>query len=470
MIQLKYKFKENNMRNIKQEDVSLERYHALIESTNSMVWSVNSINFGLVTFNSHMKNFYKNTLNIDLVEGLTPDRMLPTVELYDYWINNYKKVIESGPFETEYVTATNKHTLLISFYPMKLNSELVGISVFTKDITDLKEAITTAQDESIKYKMLFDNVHDYVCIIDADTFQIKHLNHYFTETIEGFRNIEIGSNTNFIELVDATTVQEWNSILTSVKENGNFKLQFKLINNRILNLDLKLVTLKNNIQEIYILGEDVTTKVEYESKLEENNKKLKNQLLQSINAISKIGEFKDPYTYGHQMRVQALSVRIAEELNLSEDTKQNISFGALIHDIGKLYIASDILNKPTVLSNLEYKLVQTHVINSYQIACEIDFNEEVKTMILQHHERLDGSGYPNKITDKDIILESRILAVADVMEAMIAHRPYRPALGLDFAIEEIMKSRGVQFDERVVDVCIDLFQNHKFEFPEVNKR
>lgn len=451
-------------------DESLERYHALIESTNSMVWSVNSTDFGLVTFNSHMKNFYKNTLNIDLIEGLTPDRMLPNKNLYDYWINNYKRVIESGPFETEYEMATSKQTLLISFYPMKIGTDLVGISVFTKDITDLKNAVTIAQDESIKYKMLFDNVHDYVCIIDADTFQIKHFNHYFRETIEGFKNIEIGSNTSFIELVDASTVHKWNTILKTVKENGNFKTQFIMINNRVLNLDLKLVTLKNNIQEIYILGEDVTTKAEYEKKLEENNKKLKNQLRQSINAISKIGEFKDPYTYGHQMRVQALSLRIAEELNLSEDTKQNISFGALIHDIGKLYIASDILNKPTVLSNLEYKLVQTHVMNSYQIACEIEFPEEVKTMILQHHERLDGSGYPNKLTDKDIILESRILAVSDVMEAMIAHRPYRPGLGVDIAIEEIIKYRGVHFDERVVDVCVDLFQKHKFEFPEVNKR
>jgi len=396
--------------------------------------------------------------------------MLPTHELVEYWLNNYKRVIKSGPFKTEYSMKTIQHTLLISFYPMKVDNKLVGISVFTQDITELKNAVNFANDESTKYKMLFDNVHDYVCVIDTETFRIKHFNQHFANTFSKLQNKGINIESNFLDLVDKDKLNEWKSMFEKVLENGFFKTQLKMHNDEYIDLDIKLLNLKNEGRNFFIFGEDVTTKVLYEKKLEESNKKLALQLQQSINAISKIGEFKDPYTSGHQKKVQALCLRIADEMQLSEQTKRNISFGALIHDIGKLYIASDILNKPTNLTALEYQLVQTHVMNSYTIACEIDFPSEVTTMILQHHERLDGSGYPNGLKENDIILESRILAVADVVEAISSHRPYRPGLGVVSALEEIIMYRGSKFDEKVVDTCVNLFRNQNFEFPEVNIR
>ena len=196
----------------------------------------------------------------------------------------------------------------------------------------------------------------------------------------------------------------------------------------------------------------------------ETNAVLKKRLEQSINAISKIGELRDVYTAGHQRRVQELACQISQCLGMKQEDIVNLSYGALIHDIGKIYIASDILNKPGKITNLEYQILQTHAEYSYNIVREMDLPQSILTMVLQHHERLDGSGYPNKIKGEEIILESRILAVADVVEAMTSHRPYRPALGIDAALAEIESGKGTKYDERVVDVCVSLFREQGFVF------
>ncbi len=199
-----------------------------------------------------------------------------------------------------------------------------------------------------------------------------------------------------------------------------------------------------------------------ERKLSED--KLILRLQQTIDTISKIGELKDAYTAGHQKNVVLLSCAIAREMKLPEDTIENIAIGALIHDIGKINIPFDILNKPGKITSLEYQILQSHVENSYEIVKDIDFPPQVIEMILQHHERLDGSGYPNKLTGEEIIIESRIMAVADVVEAMVSHRPYRAALGIDVAIDEITMYRGIKYDSKVVDTCIKLFRELGFTF------
>ena len=198
--------------------------------------------------------------------------------------------------------------------------------------------------------------------------------------------------------------------------------------------------------------------------LKETNEVLKKRLEQSINAISKVVELRDVYTSGHQKRVMQLACQIGSRIGLSEDAITNLSYGALIHDIGKIYIASDILNKPGKITNLEYQILQTHAEYSYNIAKEMDLPQVILTMVLQHQERLDGSGYPRGCKGDEIILESRILSVADVVEAMTSHRPYRPALGIDAALAEIVSGRGKKYDATVVDLCVSLFREEGFSF------
>ena len=196
-----------------------------------------------------------------------------------------------------------------------------------------------------------------------------------------------------------------------------------------------------------------------------SNQVLKQRLEQSINAISMIGELRDVYTAGHQKRVRQLACEIGRRCcGLGDEAITNLSYGALIHDIGKIKIASDILNKPGKITNLEYQILQTHAEYSYSIVREMDLPQEILTMIHQHHERLDGSGYPNQLVGDQIILESRILAVADVVEAMTSHRPYRPALGIDAALAEILSGRGTKYDPEIVDFCVKLFREDGFVF------
>lgn len=229
----------------------------------------------------------------------------------------------------------------------------------------------------------------------------------------------------------------------------------------MINGERRVCIALEDISERKQLEEDVKR---YHEKLEKSNKQLKQSLNQSILLISKIGEMRDTYTAGHQNRVKELSCAIALEIGLTEEQITNISYGAQIHDIGKAFIASEMLNKPGKISDLEFKLIQTHVEYGYNIVKNVDFPWQISTMIYQHHERLDGLGYPQGLFGEQIILESRILAVADVVEAMTSSRPYRPALGIDLALEEITKYRGVKYDSSVVDVCIKLFKDKGFQF------
>jgi putative nucleotidyltransferase with HDIG domain len=202
----------------------------------------------------------------------------------------------------------------------------------------------------------------------------------------------------------------------------------------------------------------------FAEELEQQRIDLEKRLHQSVKAISKIGELRDVYTAGHQKRVAELACAIGREMGLVAEQIHNLSFGALIHDIGKFFIPSDILNKPCTISALEYQIIQTHVEESYNVVKEIDFPEEIHTMIFQHHERLDGSGYPQGLSCDEIILQSRIIAVADVVEAMSSHRPYRSALGIDAALDEILMNKGIKYDADVVDICVKLFREKKFCF------
>jgi HD-GYP domain-containing protein (c-di-GMP phosphodiesterase class II) len=151
-------------------------------------------------------------------------------------------------------------------------------------------------------------------------------------------------------------------------------------------------------------------------------------------------------------------------MKLSQDKIKGIRIASLVHDIGKISLPAEILNKPTKLTEIEYSLIKDHSQTGYDILKSIDFPWPIAKIVLQHHERLDGSGYPNNLKGDEIILEARIIGVADVVEAMSSHRPYRPALGRDAALEEISKNKGILYDSEVVDVCLKLFKRKEFKF------
>ncbi|MES9834202.1 MAG: HD domain-containing phosphohydrolase [Candidatus Thiodiazotropha sp. DIVDIV] len=196
----------------------------------------------------------------------------------------------------------------------------------------------------------------------------------------------------------------------------------------------------------------------------QQQEQLKKTLVDTITAIARTVEKRDPYTAGHQQRVAELSVAIAAQMGLNDDQIEGIRLGALIHDIGKIYIPSEILNRPGKLTDIEFDLIRTHCGIGFEIVQEIQFPWPIAQMIQQHHERIDGSGYPQGLKDDQIILEAKIMAVADVIEAINSHRPYRPGLGIEVGLNEILKNSDILYDKKVVDAALILFRDHNFSF------
>ncbi|MGE5371133.1 MAG: HD domain-containing phosphohydrolase [Solirubrobacterales bacterium] len=184
----------------------------------------------------------------------------------------------------------------------------------------------------------------------------------------------------------------------------------------------------------------------------------------TVMALATLAEKRDPYTAGHQQRVAKLAADIARRMGLSDRIVESVRVAGILHDIGKIYVPPDILNKPGRLSDIEMILIRTHTQVGADIVKMIPFEWPVAEIMIQHHEKLDGSGYPFGLSGSEILLEARILSVADVVEAMASHRPYRPALGIDKALEEISINRGVFYDAQVVDACLALFKDENYQF------
>jgi putative nucleotidyltransferase with HDIG domain len=196
--------------------------------------------------------------------------------------------------------------------------------------------------------------------------------------------------------------------------------------------------------------------------------KLRSTLSGTINALSMASETRDPYTAGHQRRVTELASAIGEALELPAEKMDGLRMAGLLHDIGKMAVPAEILVKPSRLTETEFELLQAHPTVGFNILKSAEMPQQVAEIVLQHHERLDGSGYPHGIRGDEIMLEARILAVADVVEAMSSHRPYRPALGLEAALKEIETQMGSQFDPSVVEVCVALCREGAFTFSQEN--
>ncbi|MEJ2739106.1 MAG: PAS domain S-box protein [Dehalococcoidia bacterium] len=208
---------------------------------------------------------------------------------------------------------------------------------------------------------------------------------------------------------------------------------------------------------------DITERKLAEDELKNGLKQLRKAMEGSVQAMALMVESRDPYTAGHQKRVSQLACAIAQEMGLPEDKIDGIRMAASTHDIGKIRIPADILSKPGKLEEIESMIVKAHPQVGYEVLSEIDFPYPVAEAVLQHHERMDGSGYPAGLKGDQIIIEARILGVADVVEAMASHRPYRPAIGIKEALQEISLNRGILYDTDVVDACTRLFRDNGFK-------
>ncbi len=211
------------------------------------------------------------------------------------------------------------------------------------------------------------------------------------------------------------------------------------------------------------MARDVTEQKSAEREVKKTLEKLRKAMGGTIQVISQTVEMRDPYTAGHQRRVSELARAIAQEMGLSAEQVDGLRMAGVIHDLGKISVPAEILSKPIRLTDLEFELIKTHARTGYEILKDIDFPWAIARMVLEHHERINGSGYPQGLKGEEILMESRILAVADVVEAIATHRPYRPAHGIEVALEEITKNKGILYDPKVVEACLILFMEKGYK-------
>ena len=225
-----------------------------------------------------------------------------------------------------------------------------------------------------------------------------------------------------------------------------------------------IINIRNSLRRRELEIADRAYRSNLEQKVEERTAELQQTLSGVIYALTMIVEYRDPYTAGHQQRVSDLAHAIAKEMGFSRDKIMGIRMAGVLHDIGKIAIPAEILSKPSRLSKTEFDLIKNHSQTGYDILNSIKFPWPLSQIVLQHHERMDGSGYPNGLLGKEILIEAKILGVADVVEAMASHRPYRPALGIDKALEEISINKGKLYDTEAVNACLKIFKEKEFEF------
>lgn len=236
----------------------------------------------------------------------------------------------------------------------------------------------------------------------------------------------------------------------------------------IINRTLRLKELSDEKTRLLLENE------KYHKNLEElvviRTEALINSYINIINLLAKVVEYRDPYTAGHQRRVGNLAADIAKSMKLSVEMVEDVRAIGYIHDIGKINVPAELLSKPSKLSKAEMELIRDHVQGGYEILSDSNLPLEYAKAVYQHHERLDGSGYPNGRKGDEILIESNILIVADVVEAMISHRPYRPAKSIHQALEEITKNRGILYHPEVVDVCVKLFEKCNYKIDDSTHR
>jgi putative nucleotidyltransferase with HDIG domain len=216
------------------------------------------------------------------------------------------------------------------------------------------------------------------------------------------------------------------------------------------------------IEGTVILINDMTESIIAEKKLLKSYEMLQKATEDIIFAMASTSEMRDPYTAGHQKRVQQLALEIAKVMDAGSEQIEGIKFAGLVHDIGKISVPADILSKPGKITEMEFEVIKNHTKAGYELLRKIEFPWPIADIVHQHHERLDGSGYPKGLKKDDILLEARILAVADVVEAMNSHRPYRPSRGIEEAVEEIQKFKGKYYDPEVVDACVKVLEEKSY--------
>jgi len=402
-------------------------------------------------------------------EKVYPDPQLRQ-QLVELWNNQSLPQARAGGDET--VVSSPEITLRCrdgSDRIVRGYMSLVGDDVVVQweDLTGIKQAeAKLAQDEQ-RFRGLIEQTLTGIYVTQHD--RIVYVNPRFCELVGWSREEMLGHDS--LEVV-ATTPQARDIVLRERKrvaagEHGDIVVvPLRSKSGELIELGLQAnMGTWNGEPALVVMALDVSERRRAEKKIAAYVKQLEGTMRGTLQAVANMVELRDPYTSGHERRVGLIAADIAREMGWSEEQCQNLQLIGLVHDIGKIAVPAEILSKPTRLTQLEYEMIKSHAEKGYEILKDVEFPVPIAEIIREHHERMDGSGYPQGLKGDQIRPEARILAVADVLESMASHRPYRPALGLEAALREIEGHRGQWFDADVVDAALRLTRRPGYQLP-----
>ncbi len=369
---------------------------------------------------------------------------------------------ENLPLETA-AGATIQVEFVSNTYPVG-GKDVIQCNI--RDIAQRKanerEAEATLQASDLRYRQVVENASEAIFVVQSG--KIVFLNQR-TSAMTGYTSEELMARAfaDFVHPDDRDMVLERHQARTRGEEPPSaYAFRAVRADGVVRWVEVKVVRVDwQGAPASLNLLSDITERRQAEAALSRSFEA-------TLTALGRAAEMRDPYTAGHQRRVTDLALAIAHKLGWSDDTCGTLRIAGMLHDVGKLRIPAEILSKPGALSPIEVELIRIHPQAAYEILVDVALPGPVAEIVLQHHERLDGSGYPRRISGDDILIEARVLAVADVVEAMVSHRPYRPALGVDAALKEIQAGRGTRYDVGAADACLALFESGQFSFTQTS--
>jgi PAS domain S-box-containing protein len=334
-------------------------------------------------------------------------------------------------------------------------------------IAENKQAEDALRESEANYRQLFDNSPSGIYKVDFRTGKFLKANDLICKYF-GYSQEEITSRNLYDVLTDESKKlfsERLNKMMVGeeVAENPEFEIIDKDEKRLWVQLNTKYFYDSEGLAGADVVAHDITDRKLAEKQLQQTLESLRRAVNTTIQVMVSAVEARDPYTSGHQIRSADLARAIAKEMGLPQDKIDGIRMAGSIHDIGKLSIPAEILSKPTKLSDIEFSLIKAHAQRGYEMLRDVESPWPLAQIVYQHHERMDGSGYPRNLKGEEICIEARVLSVADVVEAMASHRPYRPGLGIDAALKEIEKNRGTFYDNTAADACLRLFREKGFK-------
>ncbi len=342
--------------------------------------------------------------------------------------------------------------------------DIGGVLIFSEDITAKKNAEDALQHSEFRYRGVIEAASDGFVMADLKG-NIQAVNRAYV-TLSGYSEDELLA-MRISDLEVQESPDEIRHRINRLLETGHtlFESVHRRKNKTSFPVEISASTVPSMGGTVFAFIRDITDRKKAQARIAKYVRQVEQFTEDTLKAVSNMVEQRDPYTAGHERRVGILAADIARELGFSEKRCEDLRLIAHVHDIGKIGIPSEILTKPSKLTPLEYQMVQTHVERGYEILKDVKFTLPIAEIIYQHHERMDGSGYPRRLKGDEILKEARILAVADVVESMMSHRPYRPSHGLEKALQEIEENAGKLYDPDVAAACLKLFREQAYTLP-----